>query len=42
MICPKCKSKLRKVDIEISDNENYKCINCKNKWLIVNCGVDIN
>lgn len=38
MICPKCMLRLREVDSDLTDNENYQCIGCGTKWLIVNCG----
>lgn len=39
MICPKCNTTLKKVNVEKTDNENYRCSCCGTKWLIVDCGV---
>jgi len=38
VFCPECKNRMKRVDIEKTDNENYICKNCKTTWLIVYCG----
>lgn len=35
MFCPHCKKRIKHVDVEKTENENYICNNCKSKWLII-------